>query len=137
MRNTPVTRILLASLLVTLVTAGAATAGNNDGAQQSKELKKMGGDFAVAGTFTGKLEGHITVGGQKILITKKTTIFEAGSGPVKRRARVMDTPVYITGSMRRGVLVASVVVIADRKNSGRSTPLTNEFTKPKNKKVAH
>jgi hypothetical protein len=135
-RNTLVTGILLASLLATLAPAGAAAAGNNDRPRQPRELKRTGDDFAVAGTFTGTLDGSVTVGGRTVLITEKTTVFEAGTGAAKRRVRLTDAPVYITGKMRRGVLVASVVVITGGKSPGRSTPLTREFTKPREGKVA-
>lgn len=97
----------------------------------------MGGGFAVAGTFTGTLYGSVSVGGRLVLITKKTTIFEAGSGAVERRVRVADAPVYITGKTRRGVLVADVVVINGGRSPGGSTALTGKFTTPKEGKVAH
>lgn len=136
MKKTYVTGTALASLLVAFILAGAARAGVDAHSRQPAELKKIGAGFAVSGTFTGTLDGSVTIGDRQVLITRKTTIFEVGSGPVKKRPRLVNIPVYAAGSIKRGVLVASVVVITGRNSPRHAVPLTEELTRPRERKIA-
>jgi hypothetical protein len=120
-----------------LVDAAQAEGSENKRTKPSIMSYKMGGSSAVSGMFTGALRGEIRISGKKVLITKNTTVFTAGSGLVKGNARVVNKAVYATGTMKQGVLVAKIVVINGERSTGNAVPLTEAFSRPKKGETAN
>jgi hypothetical protein len=92
-------------------------------------VKKSSGS-SISALYTGVLQGKIKVGGQDVLITKKTTIYQTGDTRRHTPRSVVKKAVYVSGKMRNGVLVAQIVLVSDKNKSG-VTPLTMEMLKPK------
>lgn len=111
---------VLAVFLLCGLIAQAAAGDNNQLLPTKKSNNRIGmkssGQFSVSGTFSGELNGYITVGGKNVFISKATAIRRVGAGKIKRGTHVSNVFVYTAGSVKRGIPTASLVLV--RSNSG-------------------
>ncbi len=111
--------ILAVFLLCGLIAQAAA--GDNNQLLPTKNVNnrigaKSSGQFSVSGTFSGELNGYITVGGKKVFISKATALQRVGAGKIKRGTHVSNVFIYAAGSVKRGIPTAALVLV--RSNSG-------------------
>ncbi len=92
------------------------TAAGDDPLQLPRDKKsgislKRTGRFSISGSFSGRLDGFIKVGGQKILITEKTSIFQLGKGRLKRGTRIQKSSLFVAGATKKRIPTASFVIV--------------------------
>jgi hypothetical protein len=61
--------------------------------------------FAVSGVYSGKLAGEMKIGGRKVRMTQKTSVWMVGEGQGKRA-------VYAMGVIRNGVPMVEQILVS-------------------------
>ena len=140
-------RIYVSLLAVFLLCGFIAQAAAGDSNQllsrdgKSKAGKRSSNQFSVSGTFSGELGGAITVGGKRVFLSKTTAVRLVGGGKIKPGTHLTNVSVYASGSVKRGVPTASLILVRSNSGLGDQTMLrSNKDSKykipsRKNKKV--
>jgi hypothetical protein len=116
------------SLLAVFLLCGLiaqATAGDNHKLLPTKANNRTTGkassQFSVSGPLTGDLSGYVTVGGKKVFITRTTAVRRIGGGKIEPGASVANAYVYVTGTVRRGIPTASLVLVGSSSGLGEQS----------------
>jgi hypothetical protein len=122
-------RIYVSLLAVFLLCGFIAQAAAGDNHQLTSTVgknmanKRPSGQFSVSGTFSGELNGYITVGGEKVFISKTTALRIVGAGKIERGTHLRNVFLYASGSVRRGVPTASLILVRSNSNLGERAML--------------
>jgi hypothetical protein len=68
--------------------------------------------FAVSGVYSGKLAGEMKIGGRKVRMTQKTSVWMVGEGQGKRGIVVSKRAVYAMGVIRNGVPMVEQILVS-------------------------
>jgi len=119
------TTILFAAILMLSVSPGdrpfaspnAGGAGDDYSITKPRSQKTT----TISGITRGTLEGRVRAGNSYFVITKDTRIFKNGQGPIEMGTFVVDTPVYAVCVVHKNVAYAKLVIVSDRRTSGKGT----------------
>ena len=67
--------------------------------QQTSQLSVKQGLFCASGTFSGVLEGHITLGGVTYEVAPEAAIYEIAKGVAEQGMIVNERAIYVSGKM--------------------------------------
>jgi hypothetical protein len=68
----------------------------------------------VSGAYSGALDGTIAVGGEMVVVPKDVTIVDLHGNRIKPGSIVSNRPLYVSGRVRDGKLVAAFIFMADQ-----------------------
>lgn len=80
------------------------------------------GAFTVTARYMGSLEGQIYVAGRQVYVPRNTPIFVVGKGIQDKGYFVNDQFVYVSGTKKRGAVVATMIVVRPDGDDARRGP---------------
>ena len=78
------------------------------------------GEFMVAGSYSGLLQGKVEISGREFRITDDTTIYFLGKGVVTEAPLLKGNSVHVMGRRERGSDVATFVFVREKSYGGRN-----------------
>jgi len=117
----------LKPILIVLAVALVAVSGVVDSghaSEQSMSRRKARPNartFTVSGTYTGLLSGDVIVSGRSIFIAKNAVVYDVEDGILDPEMPVASSNVSLTGTIKNGNLVASLIIVSRNEGSDYST----------------
>jgi hypothetical protein len=124
-RNTLCICALVSAVLLTAGLPVDGYAGTSHGKLKSMSDSKATpfvgkNTIVVSGVVSGSLQGRIRpTRGREVVITEQTRIYKTGKGPISRGTYLANSPVYIVGVVKRGVVYADMIIVSDPKKDER------------------
>ena len=124
MKNT--IRIIYVFLIVALLSVLGPNSGFADREKQTTGTRdgsiatpRNTNAITISGITTGSLSGSVNLGGREIVISKHTRIYKTDRGLLRHGTLVVDAPIYAICVEQRGQLLAKLVIVSDRKQTGQ------------------
>lgn len=103
---------------VALLGAGVASADLLSFKRGKKNTAKKN-TFSMSTVYTGGVRGEMMINGKKILITPTTTIYDTEKGLQAKAVSVNKQPIYVSGNIVDGRMVASMVIVQPAKSKSK------------------